>query len=277
LLTYLSIMACGLVMGTEGEDAAKRETARMEGTWSFASVEVDGAKQPEQPFAANKIIILKDGGFVIVQGSRITHGTLKPDPSKTPKEYDSTITDGPAKDSTFKCIYELEGDSFKLCGSYRGGQRPTEFVTKPGSGLVLQVLKREKQSVKDALAEAARKELAGTWQSTSLVKDGTAASEADAKKMTLTIDEEGKATEVGQDGASVAAAMVVDPSTNPMTIDITYAEGEMKGRTAPGIYRLENDILTVCRAATGGERPSEFSSKAGRTLVTYRRESPETK
>jgi uncharacterized protein (TIGR03067 family) len=146
---YVSMaMAFGLAMGAEGEDAVKKEMARMEGAWSFALIEADGAQRPEQPFATNKVIISKDGRFVIVQGSWITHCLLKPDPSKTPKEYDSVILDGPAKGSTFKCIYELEGDTLKLCGSYRGGERPTEFTTQPGSGLTLVAYKRQAAETK---------------------------------------------------------------------------------------------------------------------------------
>ncbi|MBI4717486.1 MAG: TIGR03067 domain-containing protein [Planctomycetes bacterium] len=279
MLAYLSVAMIGsLAIGAEGVEAIEQELARMEGAWSFASVEVDGNKAPEQPFAANKVIISKDGNFVILQRSRITHARLKPDPTKSPKQYDSTILDGPAKGSTFKCIYELEGDSFKLCGPYRGGERPTEFATSPGSGLVLQVLHREKQSVKDALTEAGRVELAGTWEVVPVAQEGTSAPGNDTSKMLLTFDAAGKLTEAGPAGTTVAATTVVDPSASPMTIDITYTEGELKGRTALGIYRLEQGTLTVCRAAPGKPRPAEFASQPGgdHTLVTYKRHTPAT-
>jgi hypothetical protein len=42
-------------------------------------------------------------------------------------------------------IYELDGDTYKLCGDMQGKSRPTEFAVKPGSGFVLEVLKREKK------------------------------------------------------------------------------------------------------------------------------------
>jgi len=33
-----------------------------------------------------------------------------------------------------------------------------------------------------------------------------------------------------------------------MTIDMAYTEGDDKGRTALGIYKIEDDVLTICRA-----------------------------
>jgi len=42
------------------------------------------------------------------------------------------------------CIYELEGDTYKVCMALEGHPRPTEFVTRPGNGHVFEILKREK-------------------------------------------------------------------------------------------------------------------------------------
>ena len=70
-----------LVVNASAEDAAVKELARFEGVWSFTLVEVEGVKQPEAPFATNKMIVLKDGRYVIVQGPRITHGVIKLDPA----------------------------------------------------------------------------------------------------------------------------------------------------------------------------------------------------
>jgi uncharacterized protein (TIGR03067 family) len=247
--------------------------------WSFALVEVDGVKQPAVPFETHKVIIARDGSFVVVQGARVTRGRIKLDVTKMPKHFDVTITQGRAKGRIFSCIYELERDSYKLCSSIRGSERPGTFETKPGGGLLLQVLKREKQDVKEALLEAARRELAGTWQAVSYALDGNKASDEDMKKIKLSIDESGK-TSASRDGkVFIASTIKIDPSNNPMLIDMTYTVGDIKGQTALGIYKIEDDVLTICRAGPNHPRPAEFASApgSGHTLMSYRREKPTAK
>ena len=41
-------------------------------------------------------------------------------------------------------IYELDGDTLKVCYAIDGGKRPAEFKAKPGSKHVLIVFKRLK-------------------------------------------------------------------------------------------------------------------------------------
>lgn len=44
-------------------------------------------------------------------------------------------------------IYELDGDLLMVCNASPGEGRPTEFVSKSGSGLTLQFLKRSKPPI----------------------------------------------------------------------------------------------------------------------------------
>ena len=268
-----------LILGADGDMGMTPDAARMEGVWRFDFVEVDGTRKPEPPFATNKVIMLKDGRFVITQGSQFTHGVMKIDSTKKPKQYDSTITRGTAKGLTFSCIYELDGDSLKLCGSYRGGDRPGDFVTGPGSGLVMQVLKREKQNVQDALREVAQKELFGSWQGISCTRDGSPESGEDSKKMRVAFDPDGKITVVEGDGVSHSASTTIDALVDPLAIDIVYTDGKMKGQIWLGIATIDGDSLTICRAMPGKTRPTEFRSDpgSGRTLVTWHRLEAEKK
>ena len=54
-------------------------------------------------------------------------------------------------------------------------------------------MKREKQEVKEAMLEAGRLEMAGTWQAVSYALNGEKASEEDMKKIKLLFDADGKA------------------------------------------------------------------------------------
>jgi uncharacterized protein (TIGR03067 family) len=154
------VISCACAVGSEsaqtarvGSKAFQKEYARLEGVWRFALVEVEGVKQPDLPFETNKLIVSKDGSFVIVQGPKITRGTLKLDPTQTPKHYDFSVTSGPNKNLTALGIYELDGDTYRICVPLRGKERPPALVSKPGNGCLLQVFKREKKDVKRALME----------------------------------------------------------------------------------------------------------------------------
>ena len=64
-------------------------------------------------------------------------------PPKPPREK--------TKGKTTLSIYEIEGDTLKICSVEPGKDRPTEFSSKPGSGHFLRVFKREKISRATAL------------------------------------------------------------------------------------------------------------------------------
>jgi len=50
-----------------------------------------------------------------------------------------TITDtaGPNQGKTFPAIYELKGDTLRICYDLSGAKRPTEFKTVAGTQLYL--------------------------------------------------------------------------------------------------------------------------------------------
>jgi uncharacterized protein (TIGR03067 family) len=266
-------LTIGLV-ASSGDEAVKKDLAQLEGVWRITLVEVEGVQQPAASFAAHKVILWNGGDFVVVQGPKVTRGKFKVDPTKTPKLYEQTVTRGPANGRAFSCIYETDGDTYKLCGSFRGGPPPAAFETKPGSGLIFQVLARTKESVKDALIEVERKQLAGSWQAVSYALDGKPASPEDMAKIKLTIEADGRATATREGQPFIAAMCTLDPTTHPMSIDFAYSLGGSKGKTAPGIFKIEDDLLTICRSEPGQARPASFDSKpgSGQTLMTYRRE-----
>jgi uncharacterized protein (TIGR03067 family) len=175
--------------------------------------------------------------------------------------------------------YELEKDRWRICLPLRSKERPVALASKPGSGLMLQILEREKQTVQKAYIEASRLEFSGTWQAESYALDGKKASADDLKKIKLMIDAHGKA-EVLRDGhAFIASTTKLDPTQNPMTIDVTFTEGDLKGKTSLGIYKIEGDLLTICRSAPDQARPTEFASLpgSGHTPMSYQREKLKTR
>jgi uncharacterized protein (TIGR03067 family) len=141
------LLICGVVFLLTAGDAAedvKKELAKFEGTWKLISLETEQNKIGEDALKEFRLVIEGDK-FTAKEQSGEVHGTFKVNPTKKPKTIDITMKEGPMKDKTMLGIYELDGDTYKLCGDMQGKSRPTEFVVKPGSGYVLEVLKREKK------------------------------------------------------------------------------------------------------------------------------------
>jgi uncharacterized protein (TIGR03067 family) len=137
------IAAVGLLMAAEAPkgDAAKKEYQKFTGTWRIESMVVEGAKVEEDQFKTARLV-LKGDKFSMTHGDVTYGGTYRVDVSKKPKTIDVVFTEGPDKGNTLLGIYELDGDTYKVC---IGKERPKEFVSKPGSGHVLEVFKREKK------------------------------------------------------------------------------------------------------------------------------------
>jgi uncharacterized protein (TIGR03067 family) len=134
-----------LLAADDADDQVKKELARFEGTWKWVSVEMEKMKLEADALEHPRLKLMGDKFTVTEENNATFGGTFKVDPSKKPKTIDVTITDGPEKGKTYLGIYELEGDTYKVCTDPEGKSRPREFSVKPGSGHVLEVLKREKK------------------------------------------------------------------------------------------------------------------------------------
>src|SRR5438128_10673746 len=127
-----------LLAADDAKDEMKKELAHLEGTWKFISIETDKMKLAEDALKEPRLKLMGDKFTVTENPQAVFGGTFKVDPSKKPKTIDVTFTDGPEKGKVFQGIYELEGDTYKVCMNQEGKTRPTEFAVKPGSGFVLE-------------------------------------------------------------------------------------------------------------------------------------------
>jgi uncharacterized protein (TIGR03067 family) len=135
---FLIVVAVGLlVFACSGK---KQGATEIDGTWTAVSAEKDTKlkKGPTKDQFGHAKFTFTGDKFVMEAEDRKAEGTLKVDPSRSPKEIDLV------GNQAMKGIYKLDGSELTLCLS--GGPnaaRPTAFSAKPGSFAILIVLKRE--------------------------------------------------------------------------------------------------------------------------------------
>jgi uncharacterized protein (TIGR03067 family) len=134
-----------LMAGSLGAAAsdARSDRDRLQGSWACVAMERNGRPVPAERYRDGRLVM--DGEtFTVLQGGRlVAQGIRRLDPTATPKAVDDTHTSGPFKGKTYRGIYRLQGDTFTTCNGSAGQARPTEFATRPGSGLLLVVYRRE--------------------------------------------------------------------------------------------------------------------------------------
>ena len=158
---------------------ARRQTADAEllqGTWRVAALQMDGQEMPAGMLAAARIVLEGDRFQSLGMGATY-EGTLTLDPVANPKAFDLIFTAGPEKGNRSLGIYELAGDSWKICLTTRGGARPLTFSAEPGTGYALETLQRgwTAPSLADIVPAAGSgpvTELEGEWSMASGRMDG---------------------------------------------------------------------------------------------------------
>jgi uncharacterized protein (TIGR03067 family) len=125
-------------------NADEKDSKGLNGTWAPQSGEFGGNKFPDEILKTIKLEI-KDGTYAVMAGKEVDKGTAKIDASKKPKEMDITGTDGPNKGKTFPAIYELDGDTLKVCYDLSGKERPKALKTESGTMTFLVIYKRVKE------------------------------------------------------------------------------------------------------------------------------------
>jgi uncharacterized protein (TIGR03067 family) len=121
------------------------EIRKFQGTWTIESSETGGMMLPADQLKGF-ILTYEGDKHTVKNGDQVIQvGTQKIDPSKSPKAIDVTMTEGPNKGAVMLGIYEIDGDTLKVCFDAGGNTRPTEFKSPPGSATFVNVHKRVKK------------------------------------------------------------------------------------------------------------------------------------
>jgi uncharacterized protein (TIGR03067 family) len=145
-LLAASLLFVSLTVAEDKKEVVKDEEAII-GTWKVEKFDT-GTKDgpPAEVVEKLRFIFKKDGKMTTVQpdGSE-KEMEYKLDPTAKPKALDSKKADSPVKG-----IYELDGDTLKIClNQGDDGTRPTEFKPDAKKFTFILTLKRVKEEKKD--------------------------------------------------------------------------------------------------------------------------------
>jgi uncharacterized protein (TIGR03067 family) len=139
-MTWKTLILAGLVAVAAEDEATKKDLKAMQGTWKAQSMTQGGMEVPADKIVNHRLVI--EGNKLMPKGSgKEDPGTFTLDASKKPPTID--IKHG--TEEVVQGIYQLDGDTLKICLTPPGGTRPEEFASRPGTKVMLIVLTREKK------------------------------------------------------------------------------------------------------------------------------------
>jgi uncharacterized protein (TIGR03067 family) len=141
LIVVAVVMAATTASPGGPAPANKKDMDKLHGTWLLHSGTKDGEVAPADEVAKVKIAVEGDK-ITLWEDRRAITANVKLNAVAKPPAIDIGIRGGK---QNIKGIYELDGDTLKLCLALPGNDRPKEFVSQAGSGTRLMTLKREKK------------------------------------------------------------------------------------------------------------------------------------
>jgi uncharacterized protein (TIGR03067 family) len=126
----------GQASAQTAEEKLRREHEKLEGTWYVVRAEAEGTPIPPQEYRALRLTF-KNGQFTARRGKDDSdEGTYTIDPTRRPKTMDVT----PRRGRPQLAVYELTGNTLKICSDTSGKERPEGFETRDQPGYTLMVL-----------------------------------------------------------------------------------------------------------------------------------------
>jgi uncharacterized protein (TIGR03067 family) len=143
LLVLAFFVTAGLVQG----DDAQKERERLQGTWELTGAVGGGKPVPPEKVKGVRVVFSGEQMSLVSPGDEPKREfTFKLDPTAKPKAIDLTALDGGFKGKTNPGIYQLEGDTLKLCmRNEPTKERPAKLASPEGSDLILMTLKKRKR------------------------------------------------------------------------------------------------------------------------------------
>lgn len=137
--TLVALLAITLSVFTARAD----DLQSLQGKWRIESMEA-GGKPVESEELLSQELTINGATYETLTRDKKDAGTLALNETTTPKQLDATDTEGDDAGKVIKAIYELEGDTLRVCLSFENGARPTAMKTQEGSPWLLVIYRRVK-------------------------------------------------------------------------------------------------------------------------------------
>lgn len=137
-----TVLTAGVIL-VASATALAADKSPIDGKWTIESVTRDGKKDDAFTGASR----VHEGGKYTMKAAEgktlpTSEGTFTVDADK--KTIDMKPTSGRYKDKTLLGRYKLDGDTLTIAFAEPGKDRPKEFASKEGSGVVVAVMKKAK-------------------------------------------------------------------------------------------------------------------------------------
>jgi uncharacterized protein (TIGR03067 family) len=142
------MLTSALVLAVQGggDDPSTKDLDAMQGVWKVVELFEKGMKLTAKETDPVDIVMLGAKMVVNDDGKFREEITLKLDAKQKVKAVDFNYTKGPNLGKVELGIYELKGDTLKICiNEKKNGARPTEFSSTKENEFSLVVLKKVKK------------------------------------------------------------------------------------------------------------------------------------
>jgi uncharacterized protein (TIGR03067 family) len=246
----------------------------LQGSWSIASLELDGQSMSHDMLADGRVEV-KGDRFRSLNMGAVYEGVVTVNADAEPKTFDIAFTKGPEQGNTNFGIFEMDGDQWKLCLATRGDARPKKFATKPNTGYALQVLQRVLPAAKAAptVAPAISKsptELEGEWKLASGYMNGKPMDDIMVQWGVRSFQGNRTVLKFGPQ-TYIDAIFTLDASQTPHAIDYAHKKGMFAGKAQLGIYECDGEILKLCSSPPGEARPTDFAERGSQTVSIFKK------
>ncbi|MCB1183152.1 TIGR03067 domain-containing protein [bacterium] len=136
----------GIRPAAAAEPEASRPAARLQGTWIFTALVIDGLETPRPRLDDARLIVTGDE-FLWASAGRVTMGTFTARGDTLPWRIDMDFRDPTAARAdtawSSRGIWRLDDGWLTICLGPPGGPRPDDYAAPAGSGRTLQILTQD--------------------------------------------------------------------------------------------------------------------------------------